>query len=292
MTRSPADLNIYVTIEVPMEYAAYKIIAGRDIKKELLAIEKYFEVFLKGQKLGRIYWGSESCVRLLPSTTQLQQLLSIFKRKKLSLTLVSPAMLNDQGIIRLRGIFDHLNSATQRTEVVVNDWGALELLQEYSNLTPLFGRLLNKGEKDPRPRYKELGKARLKILRSPITANQEMIKYLISQKVAGIEFDNLGQGFEFGGKTPKINLHIYYPLVATSLTRVCLFASTFLPEKKKFRAKGCKNECLDYILERDKIETKASQGYKAYQISQGIYYENYKVPDDLGRFKRIVITII
>ncbi|MFA4844116.1 MAG: hypothetical protein WC632_04105 [Candidatus Margulisiibacteriota bacterium] len=244
-----------------MEYAIFKILTGNNVRNEVLELESFINEFNETEKIERIYWGSELCAKLLPSLKELKQIYSILRRKKYKLTFVTPAMISGPDVLRIKHLLTYLNSRREKIEVVVNDLGLLELVQEYDNLVPLFGRLLIRMEKDPRVNYKKVDPKILRVLRSSALSQDELGKYLISKKIKRLEYDNVPQGVNARNNPLKFRLDLYYPYVLASLSRVCAFSSTFKNEKDKYQNNVCQRECLDYKLKKELKETLKMKGF-------------------------------
>jgi hypothetical protein len=97
-----------------------------------------------------IYYGQETCENLIPTLKHVQQALEFCKKNEYSFTLTTP-YVGPKGMDRLRKLFEFLNTEEPETEIVINDFGVLHLLNtEYTNLKPVLGRLLLKMKRDPR----------------------------------------------------------------------------------------------------------------------------------------------
>jgi len=275
-----------------MEYAIFKILTGNSVRNEVLELESFINEFNETEKIERIYWGSELCAKLLPSLKELKQIYSILSRKKYKLTFVTPAAISDLDILRIKQLLKYLNSKKDKIEVVVNDLGLLELIQEYDNLVPLFGRLLIRMEKDPRVNYKHTQPNILKVLRSSALGHNELGKYLMSKKIKRIEYDNVLQGINTGNNPFKFRLDLYYPYVLASLSRICVFSSTFKKECEKHRNNVCQQECLDYKLMRKAKESLKINGLQIWQIGKANYFMNGTSPSNLKDFDRIVLEML
>ena len=78
----------------------------------------------------------------MPSPKELEQVLDF--------TFVTP-YVTDEGLKILESLFPEIEEKKLGSEVVLNDWGILRILNErHPNLEPVMGRLLNKMKRGPR----------------------------------------------------------------------------------------------------------------------------------------------
>jgi hypothetical protein len=104
----------------------------------------------------RIYYGHETCERLLPSRRRAQAFAaSLAQRPGSRLTLVTP-FLTDDGLRRVLALIDILLTRLGELEVVCSDWGLVHELSRERTVTLVLGRLLTAQVTDPRiPRLLE-----------------------------------------------------------------------------------------------------------------------------------------
>lgn len=100
--------------------------------------------------IDRWYIGDEFCANRLPSAEAAGEFVRMAAGAGVGLTLLTP-VLTDGQIEGLAPVLECLASASVPAEITVNDWGLLFFLKERHPSLPVgFGRLLNKGFKDPR----------------------------------------------------------------------------------------------------------------------------------------------
>jgi len=98
----------------------------------------------------RVYYGTEFCEAVIPSTTELEECLFASLERGLSFTFVTPHV-TDTYLDTLGACFDILSRNLEEAEVVVNDWGVLRMLKKrHTRLTPILGRVLNRSLIDHR----------------------------------------------------------------------------------------------------------------------------------------------
>lgn len=203
----------------------------------------------------RVYFGNEFCQHLIPSQDSLARIYSAAQRKGLAFTLLTP-YVTDEGLERLRPLFDFLADRKGGPEVVVNDWGVLRLLKrEYPNLTPVLGRLMNKMLRDPlAAAYYTLHaltpQPALSALRQSNLTVPVYRAFLKSSGIRMIEVDNVVQGIDMNLKAMGLRGALYLPYGFVATGRICLFASLNQPREKKFTVStACSKECQRHYAE-------------------------------------------
>ncbi len=125
--------------------------AIREIKKRF-----WWEVF---NKINGIYYGSDNCEYLVPTKSEIEKAINHFREfnknypphQLRSFTLVTSYVWNKM-LERLDETLEYLNNLKIKNpiEIVVNDLWTLRLLStKYTNLKPIFGRLIHKLMKTP-----------------------------------------------------------------------------------------------------------------------------------------------
>lgn len=204
-------------------------------------------------EFSRVYWGNEFCQRLIPGLDRLRTHYSAITESGLGFSLVTPYVTNE-GLEKLKPLFQFLVEQGD-AEVVVNDWGVLNVLRrEYPQLKPVLGRLMNKMIRDPRVAqyYDTPGAPReaLRALRESSVTAHAYRKLLENYGIEMVELDNLFQGIalHFDQLGLRGSLYIPYGYVATG--RVCMIGSLHLPKHDKFCVDNvCRRECLNYVIE-------------------------------------------
>jgi len=126
-------------------------LAIREIKKKF-----WVDAF---NKISGIYYGSDNCEYLIPTKEEIEKATTKFKifnknyppHRVRSFTLVT-SYVWDKMLSRLEEGLKYLNELQikNKIEVVVNDYWVLKvILEKYTNLTPIFGRLIHKILKTP-----------------------------------------------------------------------------------------------------------------------------------------------
>ncbi|MFH0860224.1 MAG: hypothetical protein V1921_03390 [Candidatus Altiarchaeota archaeon] len=165
----------------------------------------------------RAYFGEEFCQYLIPSAGDVRKALSASERRGLDFTLLTP-YVSESGIKKLSGV---LRALPDGTEVVVNDYGVLELVRD-CNLEPVLGRLLHKFKRDPRisALEKKLPKTAVEHFLSSNLSQDRFRDFLEENGISRVEVDNFPIKINSRGWTGHLTL--YHPYVYVTTTRYCL----------------------------------------------------------------------
>lgn len=224
-------------------------------------------------RYSRIYFGNEFCERLIPAPGDLKEILSFIRRKNLQFSLVTPYVTN-KGLKKLETLFLILSSAHSKSEVIINDWGVLNLINNcYASLEPVLGRLLTKQKRCPtlerllkrKPEVRLLEYPRNPVEKAVIFAKKLPLSldyyykgsnvssvpaihnFLNSWRIRRIELDNPAQGLFLELPKDKISASIYFPYDYITTTFFCPTAGC--DEKKSFlKLKPCKKQCRQYLF--------------------------------------------
>jgi hypothetical protein len=213
----------------------------------------------------RLYFGTEFCQNLIPSANDLAKVLDFVRKRNTEFTLVTP-FVTEKGLHRLNKLFETLRNKKIECEIVVNDWGILEVLSKrYKAFKLSLGRLLTRQNRDPAtakalekqlPMFIKAQDGKMKIIvhampdkryRAGIRAcyvNTPSVYRLLSEFGIGrVELNNVIQGLNFENMGFKVSL--YTPFVNISTTRFCPMGSRF---QKIYRINVCNQECQKYYL--------------------------------------------
>ncbi len=172
---------------------------------------KHFHI----REFTRVYYGSEFCEHLMPSSAQMAAVLDFASNYKAAFTLVTP-ILYESGLKKANELLERLPSGT---EVVINDLGLLDTAAALG-LVPVHGRLLLSSVKDPR-----IGKdAPFKEYFSSHNIQSSYVRMMKARGVSRIEIDNVWQSYDLS-RIEGVSMSLYYPFVSCSTTRKCLFAN-------------------------------------------------------------------
>ncbi|MCF7860983.1 class I SAM-dependent methyltransferase [Candidatus Woesearchaeota archaeon] len=241
----------------------------------------------------RIYYGNEFCSRIKPD-------IRVFKNNDIAITLLTP-LIPEEDLKSWVSIIKDLSVSHPNSEVVFNDWGILNTINEYG-LKPVLGRLLVRQKNDPRTiRLKSLVPNFRNFMECSLSS-KAFIDFLLQNGIRRVELSNTLQGIyvpKDAWKRLKITLHI--PDVPISVTRMCMFAGGDKPSNNRnFGIIDCAQECRSNcenpdtvkgsrdksnIRNRDKIIDSRkrmilddiSMPYKLFLEGNVQYYENYSL---------------
>lgn len=242
--------------------------------EKALFISKVSRLKYINERYSRLYYGNEFCERLIPSLGDLKVVLSFIRKKRMDFTLVTPYVTNF-GVEKLKPLLELLKIRKIICEVVINDWGILNLVErKYPNLLPVVGRLLTKQKRGPRLIKLLKREARRWFVPDP---QNPKIKYLFLQKklpfdvdpyykgsnvssvpvihdflirrgIRRIELDNTGQGLFLELPKADISASVYLPYVYITTTFFCLTAGCDQKKRSLLKRKPCKRQCQKYVF--------------------------------------------
>jgi len=237
-------------------------------------ITKISQLKCVNDRYTRLYYGNEFCERLIPSGDDLKQVLSSAKKNNMDFSLVTPYVTN-YGLKKLNPLFEILKDSKVSCEVIINDWGVLNLINSrYSNLTPVLGRLLTKQKRGPKLIKLLKRDAKPRLIKDPKNPKMRYLvfqkklpldlgpyykgsnassvpiihKFLNSQRIQRIELDNTGQGLFLELPKGKVLASVYLPYVYISTTFFCLSAGCDSKKGRLLKIKPCKQQCQKYIF--------------------------------------------
>lgn len=222
-----------------MEHALY--LSRTDLKDDL------------EDRYTRVYYGAEFCQNLIPTTKELGSVLDLCERRKLDLTLLTP-FVTDAGLDKLEPLFALMAERRPGSEVVINDWGTLRMINDrFDALVPVFGRLITRQKRGPRlsllkgkvpdamvDHFRRLG------ITVPVVR-----RFLSERRIGRIELDWPLQGLDVNLDFPDVKLSgtLYMPWVYVTTTRLCLTNACDQPEKvDRVGIFPCGRECETYTF--------------------------------------------
>ena len=246
---------------------------------------KYFE---DTDEFARLYFGIEFCERLIPDADDLKKVISFVKENKIDLTLVTP-YVTEEGLERVERLLSVLSTEKPGSEVVFNDWGVFQVMQDtYPGFVPVLGRLLNKMKRGPRLMnvIDKIPQESVRYYRTPGISIPGVREFLLKKRIGRVEFDNLFQGIDLERCGDEIKKTLYLPFAYITTTRLCLTALCDRPDKmKEVGITPCGHECQRYTfyLKNPIMITNL--------IRRGntIFFCNEDIPDNLRMFDRVVI---
>lgn len=170
----------------------------------------------------RLYYGAEFCFGRLPSIDKLLAAREWARKAKWTFTLVTPVLGEDERL-RLDDILKKvLPELAAGDEVLISDWGALELVRTVrDDLTIILGRTLSGQKRGPRILDMTLTREQTDYFQRGSWHNRDAVELLGEQGIKRVEQDNLLQGLAPLPETLNGSLHLPYAMVASS--RNCPF---------------------------------------------------------------------
>jgi len=225
----------------------------------------------------RIYAGAEFCPWRLPDLTTLRRMLGWARANQCAFTLATPVLIEPQRAELARLLTALLPEFCPQDELVISDWGVLELARAAApDTTLVVGRALSGQKRDPRTTTLNFDSTELKHFRSSRWHAAPAVEMLQELKIDRVELDNLWQGLEPLPPPLRGTLHTPYTMVASS--RNC-------PFRTPGTATTCPQPCGEvFSLHRDDMPTPLLQGGNTQFIKIP------QLPDDLQtcRIDRVV----
>jgi hypothetical protein len=213
-----------------------------------------FLLHLLGAAPTRVYVGSETCERLLPTPGALRSWAETARGGRVALSLVLPPLSRD-GLAKAEEAVRALDGV-EAFEVVANDWGTVHRLRSrHPGLTIVLGRLTHKMLRDPRlAQYFDSPQApapaRAALCRSGELApgfRALMERYGIGRREVDPFLQPL-EADEWGSRSEKLSLH--FPYLFVTMGRACLLGAMHREPAEKFiPGAPCRSECRKYAVE-------------------------------------------
>ncbi len=229
-------------------------------------------------RFSRLYFGNEFCEQLIPSRSDLRQVLDFVAEQGLDFTFVTP-YVTDKGMKRLGPLLGEIKRRKPDSEVVFNDYGVLRVLHSrYTRLQPVMGRLLVRMKRGPRLMMviDKLPETTVEYFRSSNITVPVLVDFLREQGVRRVELDNVLQGIDF--HLDNLTGSIYVPFAYVTTTRFCLTNSCDIPEKEEFIGIfPCRRECQRYTF----YLRSGIMPVVLVRKGNTVFFENETLPDDI-----------
>lgn len=214
----------------------------------------------------RIYFGHETCEKLLPEFNEIGKLVELSEKRNLELTFVTP-FLTDKGIGKVMRFLEALKTVVQEVEIVVSDWGLLHLISSTKIGTPVISRLLTGQQTDFRlNRFERMPPVEMtEHLASCTLLKKQSLAFFDSYKIERFELSNTLQGIKTAG-SGKYHYSLHTPFIPLSIFRTC-------PEHFDFNQ--VRGNCNSHTCKKNRTEwLHPATGYKVYCIDNALYYAN------------------
>lgn len=231
------------------------------------------------KKYTRLYFGIEFCQNLIHTTEDLDYVINFVKKNNIELSFVTP-YVTDEGMNKLEPLLELLNEKLPGSEVIINDFGTLELMQEKKlKLKPVLGRLLTKQKRGPRiiNIMDKLPKTAIEHFRKSNADIPIIREFLIRNGFDRVELDNLLQGIEEDFSKSQLKASLYYPYNYVTTSRYCL---TSILDRENIipGIYTCKRECYKYGVFK---LTNKNMPVPLLLKGNTQFFENKKLPKDL-----------
>lgn len=221
----------------------------------------------------RLYFGCEFCQRLMPGVAALEKALLWADKARLAFTLVTP-YVTQTGYGALERLLGFLSKRGIPAEVVINDWGTLELLRLLpQGFQPVAGRLLTKQKRGPtiipllsrqavtplvvrdphRPKsstiifQKKLPPAVDPYYKGSNASSVPLIQeFFLSIGIRRMELDNLAQGMHLELLKDRMTASVYTPYVYITTTFFCPSAGCEQKGGPLLKLMPCTRPCRRY----------------------------------------------
>ena len=253
---SDVKLNNIDNVELALSldnYNLYEMYLNNDINefKNLYFKENYLEdSVLINKDISRIYVGNEFCHNLFPHEKLLMKIISKAWSESLNVTLSFTDIREcyiEKTIDIIEKIYSFCVKNKKTIEVVINDWGMIEVIKNKKDfLIPILGTLLNKRKKDPRYMYKK-GYEENKDLMAKNNLNSSLFnEFLRNNNISRFEFESCGYDILI----PKGKHSLHLPFYVTNVSQYCpLYAMCNNSDRgKQILADNCPKYCKEYVF--------------------------------------------
>lgn len=233
----------------------------------------------------RIYFGHETCEKLLPEFDEISDILKIVEKKKLELTFVTP-FLTENGIAGTIFFINQLIEINPKLEIVTSDWGLLNYLCVNKIGIPVVSRFLTGQQTDFRllRLEKELQDKVLKINNKYFKLTHKQVSPELTEHISSCAllksstlqlFENMGiTRFELSNvfqsaKLPdnkRFNYSLHVPFVPLTIFKTC-------PDNLDFNQ--IKGKCNKYTCNKNHSAwTNKDLEHEIFCIDNALYYQN------------------
>lgn len=202
----------------------------------------------------RLYFGQETCERLIPSPEDILKAARICAERKWGLSLVLP-YVGPPGARTIKGLVPVISEASEilgQVEVVVQDFAGLMIISDLKNpnIIPVLGRLFTRMKRDPRFSVDEFVIDKnaykapdLDALRRTSFEGSSYTSFLNSLGVHRFSIEALPQGVDIS-RVSDLSADLYWPWVYVVSGRACKTAGLSDPCRARYpKESPCHMEC-------------------------------------------------
>lgn len=211
---------------VVSEYKIYKDVLKYGFKQEFrncLEEVNIDKIKFFNKELSHVYIGNDFCINLFPTEEMLTQLINQAYEEKLGITICYPPLVQqrlEQTKKMLKVVEEFCKQKQIKIELVVNDWGMIQLLkeEEINCFKLVLGRLLNKRKKDSRMKNRMgFEKYKLEFGRNNL-CSEPFGKIMDKCLITRCEFE----ATQFFNEIPEGNHTLHFPFYQTNTASNCL----------------------------------------------------------------------
>jgi len=225
----------------------------------------------------RVYFGHETCERLLPEFDEVRDLLGTTGKRGLGLTFVTP-FLTERGLEKVRLFLEQLKAAMpQIPEIVTSDWGLMHWIAANKIGIPVAGRFIVGQQLDFR-HAGAMSPGMADHLSSCTLMKEGTMEMLRNLGVNRFELSNVFHPIILPGDG-KYHCSLHLPLVPLTIFRSCPEALDFNNINKSCNARNCPRSRQKWSSCYSKCDI--------YRMDNALYYGNPNVDSRLAENKRI-----
>lgn len=246
-------------------------------------------IFVK--PFSRIYIGNEFCPNIFPSTDKLITIMNKAHKKEYGITLAS-SYLNEDAITILKERFEAVHRWCMdkccSVEVVVNDWGVLNIIKDYTTLTPILGRLLNRRKKDPRTSWWwGFDKISDEFMENNLNC-KHFADYLHNHKVDRYEYESCINDIRIA----EGDHSLHFPFYQINTSAFCLLNAHCNLKKPELVSSGCSGYCSEFYFKYPKHLNMIGKGTSIFGFDKTIFVNIDKLKAYIeGGVDRLVCSV-
>mgnify|MGYP001612636358 CR=1 FL=1 len=208
---------------------------GETLERAFLSAATGVQSLLELDELrgNRVYLGSEFCERLLPAKDGFIGALKLAENLNIKVTLLTPPF-SEKGIKLFEGFIREIAKPGEFDfEVVFNDWGVIEILENFPRFERIMGRVI--ASHYDNSYYADVA-----------GFPGVFLEFLKEKQIHAVEFNSVRQFLGARDQLAGCNIrtHLYYPFAYLKVTRFCESVKTsgrYSRDAIGFCAKECMN---------------------------------------------------
>ncbi|MBQ3574485.1 MAG: hypothetical protein IJA26_02360, partial [Clostridia bacterium] len=172
--------------------------------------------FFENTTIERLYIGSEHCFHLFPDEKMLAAIICKANVESIRLSFATSIVHQAQLSTAIRRL-DTIAALYPRAEIIVNDWGMLNVLKDFrESLTPVFGTLINRFRRDARLEWKAGMRENVSLLSENALNDVPFMEFLLSLGVQRFEYACSPEM-----QLPEGKKSLHFPFYPTNTSAFC-----------------------------------------------------------------------